>query len=206
MLSVDSGATVLNVEGTRLTPNQIVAFNLRRARHLRNWTQAEAAERLEPYLGQRWSKATFSVAERSPDHADRIRQFTADDLIAFAAAFEFSVSFFLMPPAYVDVIGVAGASDALKPKELVELATAPHDDGVQALYEERIRELDDRLRNLQPWSVRPASDEASTRERAAALRESEETGDVDLMQRAVRGLVGPAHGEESESPKTGGKS
>jgi len=194
------------VEGTRLTPNQIVAFNLRRARQLHNWTQAEAAEHLEPYLGQRWSKATFSVAERSPDHADRIRQFTADDLIAFAATFELPVSFFLTPPAYVDVVAVGGASKGLKPKRLVELATTPPDDRVQALYEERIHELDDRLRNLQPWSARPASDEASTRERAAALRESEEEGDVDLMQRAVRGLVGPAHGEESRSPKKRGKS
>ena len=44
----------------RLTPNQVVAWNLRRARQLRGWTQDEAAARLEPYLGERWSKAIFS--------------------------------------------------------------------------------------------------------------------------------------------------
>src|SRR5687767_165497 len=48
-----------------LTANQIVAFNLARAREWKNWTQEEAADALEPYLGKRWSKASFSQAERS---------------------------------------------------------------------------------------------------------------------------------------------
>lgn len=48
-----------------LTPNRVVAYNLARARSLRGWTQEQAAERLEPFLGVRWSKATFSAAERS---------------------------------------------------------------------------------------------------------------------------------------------
>ena len=58
-----------------LTPNQIVAYNLAQARLWKNWTQEEAAEHLAPYLGTRWSKASFSAAERSVD-GQRVRQFT----------------------------------------------------------------------------------------------------------------------------------
>ena len=80
-----------------LTANQIVAFNLARAREWKNWSQDEAAEALEPYLGKRWSKASFSQAERSI--AGRvIRQFTADEILAFARAFELPIGWFFMPP------------------------------------------------------------------------------------------------------------
>ncbi len=79
------------------TPNQVVAFNLTQAREWRGWTQDEAAVALEPYLGVRWSKATFSQAERSV--AGRfIRNFTADEIVAFARGFELPVTWFFMPP------------------------------------------------------------------------------------------------------------
>ena len=80
-----------------LTPNQVVAFNLARAREWKGWTQDEAAEALEPYLGKRWSKASVSQAERSI--AGRfIRQFDADEIVAFARAFELPIGWFFMPP------------------------------------------------------------------------------------------------------------
>jgi len=50
-----------------LTPNQLVGHNLWRARKERGWTQAEAAEALEPHLGIRWTVAQVSAAERSID-------------------------------------------------------------------------------------------------------------------------------------------
>jgi hypothetical protein len=81
----------------QLTPNQIVAWNLRRARQTRGWTQVEAAAHLEPYLGTRWSEAVFSSAERSVD-GKRVREFTADDIHAFAQAFGFPLTYFLTPP------------------------------------------------------------------------------------------------------------
>jgi hypothetical protein len=34
-----------------VTPNQIVSFNLRRAREQRGWTQQLSAERLAPVVG-----------------------------------------------------------------------------------------------------------------------------------------------------------
>jgi hypothetical protein len=81
----------------KITPNQIVAFNLTVARQLRGWTQEEAAAKLEPYVGARWSKATFSSAERSID-GRRIRQFTADEIVAFSRCFDVPIGFFFMPP------------------------------------------------------------------------------------------------------------
>ncbi|HVL03333.1 MAG TPA: helix-turn-helix transcriptional regulator [Acidimicrobiales bacterium] len=80
-----------------LTPNQVVAYNLTRAREDKGWTQDEAADALAPYLGKRWSKASVSQAERSIA-GKFIRKFDADEILAFARAFELPVSWFLMPP------------------------------------------------------------------------------------------------------------
>ncbi len=80
-----------------LSPNQVVAYNLARAREARGWSQEEAGRRLEPHLGTAWSKATFSQAERSIDPG-RSRGFTADEIVAFARCFGFPVSWFFLPP------------------------------------------------------------------------------------------------------------
>jgi hypothetical protein len=80
-----------------LTPNQVVAFNLALAREWKGWTQGQTAEALEPYLGKRWSKASVSQAERSVA-GKFIRNFGADELVAFARAFQLPVGWFLMPP------------------------------------------------------------------------------------------------------------
>ncbi len=85
-------------ETLSLTPNQVVAYNLPRARRVRGWTQEQAAEALAPYLGTCWSVANFSAIERSVD-GGRIRQFTADDLVALSRGFDLPIGFFLTPPA-----------------------------------------------------------------------------------------------------------
>lgn len=81
-----------------LTPNQVVAHNLQQIRQWRRLTQSEAAEAIEPYVGKRWSKANFSAAERSIA-GERIRQFDADEIVAFAKAFDVPVTWFFLPPA-----------------------------------------------------------------------------------------------------------
>lgn len=88
-----------------MTANQVVALNLRFAREDREWTQEMAALELEPYLGERWSKASFSSAERSADEdATRKREFDANELLAFAAVFEKPIAwFFTLPPDVDDV-------------------------------------------------------------------------------------------------------
>jgi transcriptional regulator with XRE-family HTH domain len=85
------------------TVNQLVAHNLAKARRLRGWTQEQAAAELEPYLGVRWSKASFSAAERSAT-AERVRHFTADDIAAFAAAFRLPIAWFFLPAEDAPVI------------------------------------------------------------------------------------------------------
>ena len=113
---------------SRLTPNQIVAWNLERARALRSWTQQEAAEHLEPYLGERWSKATFSSAERSVTGA-RIRQFTADDLYAFARGFDVPLTYFLCPPPWGDEIGHASSNEASSAWDYLDVLFDVREDG-----------------------------------------------------------------------------
>jgi hypothetical protein len=80
-----------------LTPNQVVAFNLAQARLWKGWTQDQAAEGLEPYLGKRWSKASVSQAERSIA-GKFVRNFDADEIVAFARTFELPITWFFMPP------------------------------------------------------------------------------------------------------------
>jgi transcriptional regulator with XRE-family HTH domain len=124
----------------RVTPNQVVAFNLRAARLLLGLTQEQAAERLEPYLGERWSKRVFSAAERS-FVGERVRQFTVDDLIAFAAAFDFPVSFFLAAPPrpyFQATVAARNAEKDVAPDYLEELVA-----GSQRL-ERRVDDLRER--------------------------------------------------------------
>lgn len=98
-----------------------VAYNLNRARRLLGWTQQQAAEKLEAYLGERWSKATFSAAERSVAHPGRVRQFSADELVAFAATFELPVSFFFEPAPGHTSVAAKGATKFVFAWQLQEL-------------------------------------------------------------------------------------
>ncbi len=80
-----------------LSPNQVVAANLVAARRRRGWTQEQAADELAAKLGTRWSKAAWSWAERSVD-GKRIRQFTADELVALSLAFAVPLGWWFLPP------------------------------------------------------------------------------------------------------------
>jgi 8-oxo-dGTP diphosphatase len=81
---------------TSMTANQLVAYNLARIRKAQGLSQEQAAAMLAPWLGVRWSKAVYSAAERSYD-GKRVRQFTADDLIAMSGAFGVPVLYFFLP-------------------------------------------------------------------------------------------------------------
>ncbi len=88
-----------------LTANQIVAFNVAKARQLRGWTQEQATQALAPYLGTLLSTASFSAIERSVD-SGRIREFSADEILAFARAFRVPIPWFFTPPSAWDDAGV----------------------------------------------------------------------------------------------------
>ncbi len=81
-----------------MSPNQIVAYNVAKARALRGWTQEEAATALEPYLGTRLSGPSFSSLERSAWNPNRVKVFSADELLALSRAFDLPIGFFFTPP------------------------------------------------------------------------------------------------------------
>jgi transcriptional regulator with XRE-family HTH domain len=85
----------------------VVAYNMARARELRGFTQAEVAERLSRFGDSPWSQATVAQAEGSVS-GNRVRQFTANELVALARCFDLPVLYFFVPPA-AEVEGFATA-------------------------------------------------------------------------------------------------
>lgn len=123
----------------QLTPNQIVAYNLAQARMWKGWTQEEAAAELEPYLGARWSKASFSAAERSVD-GQRVRQFSADELVAFSRCFGVPVGFFFLPPPPgaadrpIQLASPDGSEFGIRASELIDVVLgAPGEIGMMSM-------------------------------------------------------------------------
>jgi len=78
------------------TPNQVVAGNLVRLRQRRGLTQGEVARLLSSIAGKEWTEAMVAHAERSVT-GNRVREFTADDLVTLARAFDVPVLYFLTP-------------------------------------------------------------------------------------------------------------
>jgi transcriptional regulator with XRE-family HTH domain len=83
-------------ESPRLTVNQLVAYNLARARKERGWTQDETAAILTERTGKRWTSATLGAAERSWE-SGRTREFNASELMAFCVTFNQPLAFFFLP-------------------------------------------------------------------------------------------------------------
>lgn len=108
---------------TPWSPNEIVCYRVARARQLRGWTQDEAARRLEPFIGGRLSRASFSAIERA-FRGGRVRQFTADDLVALARCFQLPIGWFLTPPPRYEDITIRTPDDpknGLDPLALIDL-------------------------------------------------------------------------------------
>lgn len=115
--------------------NEIVAYNFRRARELRNLTQDEAAVRLEPFLGQRLRQASISAIEGAFS-GERRREFDAQEILAFALAFDLPLLWFFLPPPG-DHRRLAGTSDRVNELYLLALG---REDQLEVLYG-RFREL-----------------------------------------------------------------
>jgi transcriptional regulator with XRE-family HTH domain len=75
----------------RVTVNSIVALNLAYFRKAAGLTQEELGERIG------WGKSVVSTAERSWD-AQRVRSFSAEDLMAIAAALQIPLAALFLPP------------------------------------------------------------------------------------------------------------
>jgi transcriptional regulator with XRE-family HTH domain len=115
--------------------NEVIAYNFRRARELRGLTQPEAAAALEPFLGQLLPLASISAIERSFG-GERHREFDAQELLAFAAAFDLPLLWFFLPPPG-NTARLQGTSDRVN--ELYTLALG-REDQLEDLYV-RFREL-----------------------------------------------------------------
>ena len=175
----------------QITPNQIVAYNVAEARALRGWTQDQAAEELERYLGSRWSKATFSAAERSID-GRRVRQFTADDIVAFSRCFRVPIGFFFMPPRPSETesqsLRLRASENPWAGIGLTELLDAifgvPGDDDVLSI---RLRRF---LSEIRLGDLTEAQDRAAWRaEDALAAVVSKELARFDEWREALTGLA-----------------
>lgn len=80
-----------------LSANQLVAFNMWRARRSSGWSQQEVAELLEKYTGRSWSNASVSAAERSWQ-GGRPRKFDANEILALTKIFDEPMVYFFLPP------------------------------------------------------------------------------------------------------------
>lgn len=150
LTGVDPVTTLIDVAKRRspyrfFTPNQLVAARITELRRQYGWTQAELATRLERTLGQRWSIAVVSAAERSVT-GSRVREFSADELVALARAFDVPIgSLFLMttgdPWARVQV---ADQADGLSANQMFAIAMG----GSDAQVSRRAMELAKRTMKL----------------------------------------------------------
>ncbi|MFM9604283.1 hypothetical protein [Streptomyces turgidiscabies] len=78
------------------TVNQVVAYNLMRFRRASGWTQEECAAELTRVTGKPWTNASLSAAERSWK-TGRIKEFDANEIMAFASVFRKGVMNFFIP-------------------------------------------------------------------------------------------------------------
>ncbi|WP_155353162.1 hypothetical protein [Acrocarpospora macrocephala] len=60
-------------------------------------TQEEAAARFSEATGRKWTKNSVGAAERARE-VGRLREFNAEELVAFGRVFGVPVAFFLLPP------------------------------------------------------------------------------------------------------------
>ena len=195
-----------------LTPNEVVAFNLRAARrHVgyregleRSLTQEEAAERLKPYLGVQWSKATFSSAEVAAE--GRVRQFDADEIVALAAAFDLPPSWFFIPPESAERVRLPKQEGGKNPRaisagEIVDLLFGPEAEAAlerrlpsavvshspPSLSEERAESAADALDPI--WAALEARDAANKELDWAVQEATERLGQARGTERLKRALT-----------------
>lgn len=150
-----------------MTPNQVVAHNLARARALRGWTQEQAADALAPYFGGRLSAASFSAMERSAWTPLRIKVFSADDLLALSRGFDLPIGYFFTPPPPGDDIGLHAPDAGTKGLDPIVLLDA----------------ILGRPDNLDPWKQDLLAYSASTAPMPRSKHEKPSVSPSDLAQR-----------------------
>lgn len=180
-----------------MRPNQLVAYNFRRARQFRGWTQEDAAERLEPYVGARWTKAAISAIERSATGA-KPREFTADDLAAFAGAFELPIIWFFLLPEILVEKAPKGAEFAIPEMEVevgdvrwsaggfFELVLGGASESTDQALDERLRQV---LANSEGPSTRRQREVGEHADRIAKTATMAALGDIPGWTQTLRDLA-----------------
>jgi hypothetical protein len=111
-----------------LSPNQIVAWNLRRLRQEAGLSQPRLAE-LASHHGLPWTAFTVSDAELSADPARKGRRFTPDELVVLATLFSVTPTALLVPPRPEDagdqVAVQVGAVTMTREEYLTEVLLVP---------------------------------------------------------------------------------
>src|SRR4051794_38014821 len=122
--------------------HQLVAYNVREGRRLRDLSQSQLADRLEKISGKAWAKTSVSAAESGwSGSPGRARRFDTSDLLLFSLALRLPIVWFLLPPTTrpdgdaldpdAPVISVNHTWDAtdmaISPNLLTWLATAVDD-------------------------------------------------------------------------------
>ncbi len=174
------------------TPNQVVAYNLRRARLEKGWTQERAARELAPHLGVHWSAASYSLTERSAERSTRVRHFTAHELVAFSRTFGLPVLWFLLPPSLGPegpplCIAPAGVSapEALSLGSYLEVLLGTTDGPAQLAL--RLEELRRERPGEMETSFFRLLDEISTVASHSAVRQV--VGDLEARAQGLRDLA-----------------
>lgn len=122
------------------SPNQLVAYNVGRARALRGWTQERTAEELAPFLGRRWSRASYSAVERATGDA-RVKQFSINELVALARGFRLPVLWFLLPPSMEEDPGLSvpdGTSQGVEFADYLKILFGEEE--TERLYEDALQQ------------------------------------------------------------------
>lgn len=116
-----------------LTPNQLVSYNLARARKSFGLTQSDLAQRMEEITGRPWSNASVSAAERSWK-GGRTRRFDANEIVALSLALNVPPAyFFLAPDDAPKDFEVRVTDDSLTEEDVAEIRTYPFDSFLRAL-------------------------------------------------------------------------
>lgn len=128
-----------------MNANQLVAHNLGRLRREKGWTQEVAASYLWPWRGEKWSKASFSTAERSVEGDSRRREFDANDILALACAFDVPIGELFRLPHGSE--RVSAGDDVQRPvsRRELEAATSPPTDYVARQHIADLRRIADDL-------------------------------------------------------------
>lgn len=109
-----------------LSMNQIVSYNMLRARRSEGWTQQDVADQLERYTGRGWSNASVSAAERAWQ-GGRSRRFDASEIVCLAKIFDKPVAYFFLPPDGDEGSKWAGMKEFSDNRPIVDPLDRHHD-------------------------------------------------------------------------------